>query len=311
MADTIMIGTVLSQIREHFLARQITRGLRAISDDRMTLVYLTFLIFILLLGAIGPEVAPYPASETLYFDDGSIKRGISPTLQHPLGTNNLGYDIFSRILVGARPTAITGLLGGSMIITIGVSIGLTAGYMGGRVDDALMRLTDLAYGVPFIPFAIVLVTFLNIGFLSSVLVIGLILWRGNARVIRSQVLQIKERPFILAARASGAGTPRIILKHVLPNVASMAILFFALGIGFSIVLQASLAFLGVSNPFVPSWGVMLRNAFNSGQIADMWWWSLPPGLLISLTVVSTFMFGRRYEAIVTEGEGGEAIVKGG
>ncbi|MGM0604855.1 MAG: ABC transporter permease [Halobacteriota archaeon] len=187
-----------------------------------------------------------------------------------------------------------------MILTIGTSIGLTAGYVGGRTETILMRFTDFVYGVPLIPFAIVLITFMGIGFLSSILVIGLILWRGAARVIRAQTMQVKQYPFVKVAQATGASTPRIIIKHILPNVAPMAIFFLAMGVGYAIMLQASLTFLGVADPFVPSWGVMIRNAFDSGYMAAAPWWSITPGILIGITVLSTFMFGRGYEELISD-----------
>jgi peptide/nickel transport system permease protein len=296
--------------RSHYLVRNVIGGFSVLFEDRSALGYFGFIVLVLLLGLLGPTLAPYDYDETLYDDDGNLLRTESPSLEHPLGTNDRGQDLFSRILYGARPTVITGLLAGTMIISIGMSIGVTAGYFGGTVDNVLMRFTDVAYSVPLIPFAIVLITLLGVGFIESVVVIGLLLWRGNARVLRSQVLQIKERPFILAAQATGASTPRILLKHILPNIASMAILFFALGIGYSIIIQASLAFLGVSSPFVPSWGIMIRSAYSSGMMDVAWWWSLPPGLLIALTVLSTFMFGRSYEAQTT-GTDGDAIAQMG
>jgi peptide/nickel transport system permease protein len=278
-------------------------------EDRSTAIYFSFLVFVLVLGLVGPILAPYQYNETLY-EDGQIVRSEAPSLEHPLGTNDVGQDVLSRMLYGARPTVITGLLGGSMIIGIGMTIGVAAGYFGGWVDTVLMRFTDIVYGVPLIPFAIVLIALFGVGFIPSIIVIGLLLWRGNARVLRSQVLQIKERPFVMAARATGASDLRIILKHILPNIASMAVLFFALGVGYTIILQASLAFIGVSNPFVPSWGVMLRNAYNSGVMSQNWWWSIPPGLMIALTVLSTFMFGRGYENIAGEGSD-DAFVQAG
>jgi peptide/nickel transport system permease protein len=202
----------------------------------------------------------------------------------------------SRMLVGARPTVITGLLGGLLIIGIGATIGVTAGYVGGWVDDLLMRFTDMSYSVPVLPFAIVIIAFLGAGFIESIVVIGLLLWRGNSRVLRAQVLQIRERPYVLAAKSAGAGNVRVVVRHILPNIASMAILLFALGIGYSIVIQAGLAFLGVSSPFVPSWGIMIRNAYTSGYMDVAWWWSIPPGIMLTLTVMSTFMVGRSLES---------------
>ncbi len=291
------ISSVLESLRDGYIYRNLAGGLGQMLEDRMTTVYFSFLVFVLLLGLVGPVIAPYDYDETHMTEDGEILRLEGPSSDHLLGTNATGQDVLSLILYGARPTVITGLLGGALIIGIGMTIGITAGYVGGRTESVLMRFTDLVYGIPLIPFAIVLLAFFGIGFYSSVIVIGLILWRGNARVLRSQVLQIKERPFVLAAKATGASTPRIILKHIFPNVASMAVLFFALGVGYTIIIQAGLAFIGVSDPTVPAWGNMVRNAYDSGYMDVAWWWSLIPGLLISLTVLSTFMFGRGYESL--------------
>lgn len=282
-----------------------------IRRDRALMMYLGTILTILFLGVVGPHLAPYPYDETLRAADGSLLRAEAPSLEHPLGTTNRGYDVFSRLLYGARPTMITGLLGGAMIITIGATIGITAGYMEGRVDSVLMRLTDFVYGVPLIPFAIVLVAIFGAGFYQSIIVIGLVLWRGSARVLRSQVLQIKERPFIQAARAMGGSTPHIMLKHMFPNIMPMAAFFFAVGIGNTILIQAGLAFLGVSSPFIPSWGVMLRNAYSSGYLASAWWWSIPPGMMISLVVLSTIMIGRSIETMGEQEERDEALAQAG
>lgn len=282
--------------------------MRLMLNDRTTAFYFFILMMIVFLGIIGPVVAPHDIEETHYHDDGTIMRAEPPSYEHPLGTTFAGYDVLSRILVGARPTVITGLLGGAIIITIGASVGITAGYKGGYVEDALMRFTDFVYGVPLIPFAIVMITFFGIGFIQSIVVLGIILWRGSARVLRAQTLTVKQHVYVQVAKASGASDLHIILKHILPNVAPLAIFFLAIGIGFAIMLQASLTFLGVSDPFVPSWGVMIRNAFDSGYMSAAWWWSITPGVLIGITVLSTYMFGRGYEDLLkgTESEKLEA-----
>lgn len=294
-------------------SRNLQNALRLMLSERTTKVYLAFLLFVLFLGLFGPSLAPYGPSERLRTADGGLMETAPPSFEHPLGTTPGGYDVLSRVLVGAQPTVIAGLLGGTFLILIGLTIGMTAGYKGGWVDDILMRFTDLVYGVPLLPFALVLIALFGIGYFQAIFVIGLVIWRGSARVIRAQVLQIRERPFILSARATGGSTPYIITRHILPNVAPMTILFFALGTGYTIILIAGLAFLGVTNPFIPSWGVIIRNAYNSGLMADAWWWALPPGLLISFTVVSLFMVGRGYERVVNESEekAGEMIVHGG
>ncbi len=309
---------ILSRVSEgfsnagnHYAIRNFRNALGKMLDSRMTMVYASFLVFVLLLGLVGPWIAPYDATDRIRGEDGELLRGEPPSLDHPLGTTEVGYDVFSRMLIGARPTAISGLLGGTIIITIGSLVGITAGYVGGRTENVLMRMTDLVYGVPLIPTAIVLIAFFGVGFIQSILVIAFVLWRGSARVLRSQVLQIKEREFILASKATGTSTPRIIMKHIFPNVATMAVMFFAIGVGYTIIIQAGLSFLGVVDPFVPSWGVMMRNAYASGQVGNYWWWSIPPGLMIAFTVVSTFMFGRSYERISGGGDDEGAMVQAG
>lgn len=294
-------GTALTrEISDSYLVQNVIGGLGLMLEDKTTTFFFLVLVGILVLGLVGPWIAPHEPDETLYDDEtGEIKDLQPPSAEHPLGTTWSGYDVYSRVLIGARPTVLTGLLGGAIIIAMGMSIGITAGYVGGRTENVLMRFTDFVYGVPLLPFAIVIVTLLGVGFFTSILVIGLVLWRSSARVLRSQVLQIKEYPFITAAKASGASTPRIVFRHILPNVMPMAILFFSLGVGYSILIQAGLSFLGVVDPFVPSWGVMVRNAFKSGYMSVAWWWSIIPGFLIGVTVLSTFMFGRGYESLAT------------
>ena len=300
----------VSRLRRHDLVRNFRRGLSLMLSERTTRIYGVFLLFILTLGLVGPWIAPYEYDQRMRGDDGGLLRIEEPSAAHPLGTTEQGFDVLSRVLYGARPTIVAGILGGSMIIGIGLTIGLTAGYVGGRVDDVLMRFTDLIYGVPLIPATLVLIALLGVGYFQAIFIIGALLWRGSARVIRSQALQIRERPFILAAKATGASRPYIILKHILPNVAPMAVLFFALGMGYTIIVMAALAFLGVADPFIPSWGVMIRNAYNSGVMGTAWFWALPPGFLISLTVLSLFMFGRGYENVVSgEDEGDQALAQ--
>jgi peptide/nickel transport system permease protein len=293
-------------IRNSYIVRNLVRGVQQLRGSRLALFALVYLGFIFFLAIFGQDLAPYNYQETMRGDSGLPLRAAGASAAHPLGTTDLGYDVLSRLLVGAQPTALAGLLGGAMIITIGLTVGVTAGYMGGRVDAILMRFTDIVYSVPLIPFAIVLMAVFGIGYLNSVIVIGLVLWRGSARVLRSQVLQIKERPYVRAAKATGAGNLRIVLRHILPNIAPMAALYFALGVGYSIIVQASLAFIGVSSPFLPSWGVMIRNAYESGFMASQPFWAVVPGLMISMTVLSVFLLGREFEE-----EGDEGLATGG
>lgn len=281
--------------RDSDLAIIAKRTLKNLLDERITKFAFACLALIVLMGTFGPMIAPYDYNAQQQTDDGELMRYAEPSLDHPLGTNDRGEDVLSRLLVGARSTLITGLLAGGLMMVVGLSVGMTAGYVGGRTESLLMRFVDFMYGIPFIPFAIVLITFFGAGFYTTIAILGLVLWRFIARVIRSQVLQIKQRPYIMAARASGASTPWIMRKHILPNIANMAALFFAMGVGLAILEQAGLSFIGVTDPFTPSWGIMIRNANQAGRIAEAWWWTFPPGIMIALTVLSLYLLGRGYE----------------
>ncbi|NHN57922.1 MULTISPECIES: ABC transporter permease [Halorussus] len=281
--------------RESDLVVIARRTLRNLLSERITQFAFAVLVGILILGVVGPMIAPYQYNEQQTTADGELMRYEPPSLDHPLGTNDRGEDVLSRLLIGARTTLITGLLAGGLMMTVGLSVGMTAGYVGGKTESFLMRLVDFMYGIPFIPFAIVLITFFGAGFYTTIAILGLVLWRFIARVIRSQVLQIKQRPYIMAARASGASTLWIMRKHILPNIANMAALFFAMGVGLAILEQAGLSFIGVTDPFTPTWGIMIRNANQAGRVADAWWWSFPPGIMIALTVLSLYLLGRGYE----------------
>lgn len=302
-------GKYTQRISDQPYLRQLYSSLRKIFSDKSIWIYTVFLSLLLITAVFGPFIAPYDPSAPVYTESGEIKQLAPPSAEHLLGTTVRGNDVFSRLLVGVGPTVLVGLIGGTMIAGIGLVVGVTAGYVGGTVGNILMRITDFVYSVPVIPSAVVIISILGIGFYSSIFVLGLLLWRSSARVIRSQVLQIKNYPFIEATKATGASDTRIIVENILPNIAPMAIFFFAWGIGYTILVQSSLAFLGVTNPFVPSWGIMIRNVYNTGYIAEAWWWSIPPGLLISFTVLSTFMIGRKFEDLSNEGDnsGGVAV----
>lgn len=282
------------RVKSNYFVRTLLDIFGTILSDRITKVAFAFLVVVIVMGALGPQLAPYDPGETLY-SNGEVLRTQAPSLDHPMGTDRLGRDILSQVLVGAQPTVLLVLIVGAMIMTIGSVVGVTAGYVGGTLDEVLMRFTDFIYSVPLLPAALVLVVLLGSGFWTTALVIGALIWRGMARVLRSQVLQVKQRPFVMAAKSTGASTPRIILKHIFPNVAPMAILFTAIGAGYAVIIQAGLAFLGLADPKSYTWGIILRNAYQSSVIIEAWWWAVFPGLLISFTVLSLFLIGRGYE----------------
>lgn len=290
----------LDALRTHQTVSNVSSAFRSYLSNWLTLFFFFGFIFVILLAIFGPVLAPYEQDAIQRGAEGEMLRVAPPSFEHPLGTTYRGHDVLSRFLIGARPTVLTGLVGGAIIVSLGLTMGVSSGYYGGRTDNILMRITDFAFGIPIIPTAIVLVAYFGMGFWSSVLVVGLLLWRGNARVFRSQVLQIKEREHVNVAKMFGASNFHVITRHIIPNMVGMIVLFFALATGITILITASLAFLGFMDPFTPSWGVMLRNAYGSGYMSSAWWWTLPPGFAITFTVLTVFMLGRGYEREMQE-----------
>ena len=255
------------------------------------------LIIFLLVGAFGPMLAPYDPGERIRGEDGSLKSLEKPSLDHPFGTTVLGRDVFSQVVVSTRVSLIVGLLASFMSVVIGTNMGLVSGYMGGWVDDVLMRLTDITYGLPFLPFIIVLVVILGPDLYNIIFAIALLQWRQSARVIRSQVLSHKERSYVESARTIGASDLRIMYRHILPNVLPLVFLYAAFAIAFAIIFEASISFLGYGDPLLYSWGKMIFTAYSNDVIRQAWWWVIPPGVSIMLTVMAVFFLGRSLEQI--------------
>lgn len=272
--------------------------LQMIMSDPLGVLGMAILGMFVLLAILGPVLAPYGPIETTYRPDGALARLDPPSRQHWLGTTNLGEDVFSQTLLGTRLALIVGFISAFCITFIGTNIGLIAGYAGRWVDDLLMRITDIAYGIPFIPFGIVLVALLGASKWNIIIAISLLMWRTTARVIRSQVLSLKERPFIWSAKASGAGPMRILDIHIAPNILPLTFLYVALGVSWAVETEASLSFIGLGDPAAISWGRMLYFAFWAGAMRRAWWWVIPPGLCIGLLVVSCYLIARAYEKVV-------------
>ncbi len=276
-----------------------------LTDDYLVVAAMATLGFFGLVALFAPLLAPHGPTERLYQPNGVlIAKWMEPSLlggqgNYLLGTTAQGYDIFSQLVYGARPALVVGLVAAFMTVGIGTMVGLTAGYYGGYVDDVLMRMVDFVYGLPLLPTVIVLVTLMGPGLDSIILAFVLLQWRTSARVIRSQVLSLRERSFVKAAKVSGASNWRIISRHIAPNVLPMAFLYAAFAIAWAILTEAGVSFLGLGDPNSVSWGVMLQSArVYSAMIEGAWWWFVPPGVCIALVVISGFLIGRGYEEIV-------------
>ncbi len=210
-----------------------------------------------------------------------------------LGTDSGGHDIFTQIVYGARLSLIVGLVATGISIGFGLIIGLMAGYLGKIVDEVLMRFTDMLLVIPNLPLLIVLVATIGPSLLYIILFLGFFGWQGFARVVRSQVLSLRERPFIEAAKASGAGTGYILVRHVFPNIVSLTYVSLALSVPAAIVGEAALSFLGLGDPTTITWGQMLQRADQAGiNTANLaWWWIIPPGVAIALISLSFILLG--------------------
>ncbi|MDX1396865.1 MAG: ABC transporter permease [Gemmatimonadota bacterium] len=261
---------------------------RVFRRHRTAMLGLALVGALALTALLTPYLAPFDPAEQ--GADIVATRFQSPSLQHPMGTDRFGRDVFSRVLYGGRVSLGIGGMAILIAITIGSLVGALAGYLRGWVDAASMRTVDLLLSFPRLVLLITIVALVEPSVLVITLVLGLTGWMGTSRLVRGEVLSLREREFVLAARALGFGTPRILLRHVLPNVATSIIVAATLGIGNTILVEASLSFLGLGvPPPAPSWGLMV--AAGKDVMLDAPWIALFPGLAIVLTVVSFNLVG--------------------
>jgi peptide/nickel transport system permease protein len=280
------------------MARTFGEFWRVLKKDKFALTGVVIYALLVVASLLAPYVAPYDPMEIVMVNGRYTPSG-PPTAAHLFGTTNLGRDIFSQFLFSIQPTLLVGFTAAFFVVLIGTAIGLIAGYFGGRVDALMMAVTDIAFGIPFMPFVIVLVAFLGGSIWNIVMAMALLLWRDTARVIRAQVLVIRERAFVEGARVSGAGDWRIMFVHIAPNVLPLSLLYGSLAVGWAILTEASVSFLGFGDPNVVSWGYMLQDAYLSQALArGAWWWIMPPGIGIMLAVMAGFFVGRGYEELL-------------
>jgi peptide/nickel transport system permease protein len=272
--------------------------LKVLAADRSALVGMLVIGLFVLVALLAPWIAPYGPFEVTYGADKGVTRLSPPTMANLFGTTNQGMDVFSQLVWGTRVALVVGLISALGSVIIGTLIGLVAGYFGGWIDDVLMRLTDVAFGIPFLPFAMVVISMARPSLPLIILLVVFFLWRTTARVIRSQVLSLKERPFVWAARAAGASDLKILFRHIAPNALPLSFLYMAIGVQTAVMLEAGLSFLGFGDPQVQSWGIMLNAAFRAGAMRSAWWWVLPPGLALSAFVMAIFMITRAYEEVL-------------
>jgi ABC-type dipeptide/oligopeptide/nickel transport system permease subunit len=246
------------------------------------------------MAVFAPALSPYSPEETV------ADPFLPPTRAHPLGTNDVGQDIASELIYGARISLSVGFLAAALAVGIGTLVGIASGYLGGWVDALLMRAVDLVLVIPFLPLVILLAAYLGPNFWNIIVVIGVVVWARPSRVIRSQVLSVKRLDYVEAARALGSSARRVMARHILPAVLPLALAQFVVAASGAILTEAALSFLGLGDPTSKSWGSVLyyaqaRNAFLSGAWA---WWVVPPGLLITATTLAFACAGYSLEEVL-------------
>ncbi|MFN2556853.1 MAG: dipeptide/oligopeptide/nickel ABC transporter permease/ATP-binding protein [Nitriliruptorales bacterium] len=257
----------------------------------MGLVGLVILLTLVTVAIAAPLVAPYPPQSRIG------PPFSSPGLHNLLGTNDVGQDLLSGLLFGARISLSVGLVAALTATVVGTVVGLLAGYLGGAVDSLLMRLVDVVLSLPFLPLMIVVGAFVGPGLATLMLVIGAIIWAGPSRELRAQIISAKEREHVQAVRIMGASHGYVLVRHLLPAVAPLVVSQFVSTAKIAILLEASLSFLGLGDPTAQSWGTMLHHAYaRSAFLSDAWlWWVLPPGAAIAAAVVSFAFLGYALE----------------
>jgi peptide/nickel transport system permease protein len=244
------------------------------------------------------QLATHDPFQILFLPEGGLAANLPISGEHYLGTTNMGRDIYSQLILGTRSAILVGLAAAFVVVVIGTLVGLLSGFFGGLVDMVLMRAADVALGIPFLPFVIVLAGFLEPSLWNVVLAMALLVWPTTGRVIRSQVLTLRERAFVDAARVSGASEMRILFVHVMPNILPLSLVYGSISIGWAILTEASVSFLGFGATDTISWGYMLQDAYVSQALSRGWYrWFVPPGICIVLIVVAGFFISRGFEEV--------------
>ncbi|MBN1148793.1 MAG: ABC transporter permease [Anaerolineales bacterium] len=259
-------------------------------------VGLAMLLTVVLAAIFAAWIAPYDPKERVEVQPQDILA--PPDAQHLLGRDDAGKDVLSLLIYGARVSLIVGFTASFMSMFIGTTVGLAAGYYGGRIGNLLMRFVDFLMVIPDLPLMLVIIAVTGRGLGNIILVIGLLGWTYTARLVRSQVLSVKERQYVLRARSIGASNARIIVRHILPQVLPLIITQAVLDISVAILYESTLAFLGLGDPTLISWGMMLNFAFERGVSRGAWWFLLPPGLAIVWVSLSLVLIGNTLDEIV-------------
>jgi len=274
----------------------VRRVWRELWGDGLGRTGVLLLLFVTIMAVVGPMLFPFDP-KAVGTSSSDIFRPPSP--QHWLGTDELGRDVYRQVLAGARISLLVGLVATAISMLVGSLIGLVSGYAASKLDVVMMRFTDFFLVIPTLPLVIALAAIFGQSLGIIILVIGLTGWPGTARIVRSQVLSLRERQFVARIRSFGASGLRIVGVHILPNVLPLIFANTVLVIAGSILSEATLAFLGLGDPVRVSWGTMLHFAFVTGATGrGAWWYFLPPGIGIVVVVLAFTLIGHTLDRIL-------------
>jgi peptide/nickel transport system permease protein len=285
--------------------KQVARARRRLAAKRFWATYrkskmgiagLVILVLFVLMAIFAPVLA---SADGLDVTKATGRELSPPTWQYPLGTDDLGRSVLTLVIWGSRVSLLVGLLAAFVSMIVGSALGIFAGYRGGTWDSMLMRFTDWFLVIPWLALAITLAAILGQSLFIIVMVIGLTSWPWTARLVRSQTLSVRERPYVERARGLGASDRHLIAKHVLPNVFPVIFANTILSIALAILAESTLSFIGLGDPLRVSWGAVLELAFEAGApTLGAWWWIGAPGVCIVLVVLAFTMCGNALEEIL-------------
>ena len=248
------------------------------------------LLLFVLVAILAPYVAPYGQREKV----GDLFA--SPSGAHPFGLDDGGVDMLTLMMHGARISLLVGFAAAAVAMLIGGAVGLLSGYFGGKIDALLSGVTNYMIAIPDIPLILVAAALFGRSLTNIIVIIGAIYWTYTARIIRAEVKSVRERVYVQRARSLGASNARIILRHVLPQVAPLLVAQTVLFVAYAIFAETSIAFLGLGDPSLISWGKLIANAFEANAItAGAWWAIVPPGFAVAFVVLACTMLGRTLE----------------
>ncbi len=253
--------------------------------NKFALTGLTIITLLIVVALFAPVISPYTPSEQNVFE-----RLQAPSLTHFFGTDDLGRDVFTRMIFGARISLAVGFISVFIILVIGTFLGIVSGYYGGKIDYIIMRFTDIVLCFPTFFLIILVIAFIEPNIYNVMIVIGVTSWPGLARLVRAEVLSLKEREFILVSKMMAISNIKIFFVHILPNIISPLMVYSSLAIGGAILTESALSFLGLGvQPPMPSWGQILTSG--KDYIYMAWWLSLFPGIAILVTVLAFNLVG--------------------